>query len=101
MLTEELASRNLCVPVYIKKKNKKKKKTNVSVQTSTNVTRNPLAISMVTTKPAVQRLCCGKETNCQSESERQLEEREREQMLYRYEKKIMVKRGKQRKCEVL
>lgn len=61
-----------------KEKKQKKKKTNVSVQTSTNVTRNPLAISMVTTKPAVQRLCCGKETNCQSESERQLEERERE-----------------------
>lgn len=51
--TEEVASRDLCVPVY------KKKKTNVSVQTPTNVTRNPLAISMVTTKPTVQRLCVG------------------------------------------
>lgn len=66
----------MCACLHKEKKNKKKKKTNVSVQTSTNVTRNPLAISMVTTKPAVQRLCCGKETNCQNESERQLEERD-------------------------
>lgn len=51
-MTGELASRDLCVPVYMKKK----KQTTVSVQTSTNVTRNPLAISMVTTKPTVQRL---------------------------------------------
>lgn len=35
----------------------KNKKTNVSVQTSTIVTQNPLAISMVTIKPTVQRLC--------------------------------------------
>lgn len=38
-----------------------KKRPNVSVQTSTNVTRNPLAISMVTNKPAVQRLFGGRE----------------------------------------
>lgn len=52
--TEDLASRDLCVPVYMRKKKKKKKTSttatkkkkknpNVSVQTSTNVTRNPLA----------------------------------------------------------
>lgn len=48
-MTEELASRDLCVPVYMKKK------TNVSVQTSANVTWNPLAISMVTNTQTVQR----------------------------------------------
>lgn len=67
-LTEELASRDLCVPVYMRKK----KKNYVSVQTSTDVTRNPLAISMVTTKPTVQRLCVwgGKEMDSRSESKR-------------------------------
>lgn len=69
------------MPVYMKKK------TYVSVQTSTNVTWNPLAISMVTTKPTVQKLC---ETDSQRESERQ-------KVLYRYKTRGKKKeKGKQR-----
>lgn len=61
------------MPVYMKKK----KKTTVSVQTSTNVTRNPLAISMVTTKPTVQRLCGGMKRRVKSRREsKRLSERE-------------------------
>lgn len=56
-----------------KKKQKNKQKTYVSVQTTTNVTRNPLAISyiMVTAKPTVQRLCWGKKMETDSQSERE------------------------------
>lgn len=57
----------------------KKNKTNVSVQTSTIVTQNPLAISMVTMKPTVQRLCGM--TKRQAKSQR----RSNRPALYRYE----------------
>lgn len=57
--TGELASSDVCLFTSRQtwKLKKNKNKTNVSVQTSTIVTENPLAISMVTIKPTVQRLC--------------------------------------------
>lgn len=57
-LTEQWASRDLCACLHKDtKRNKKIKMKHLSVQTTTDVKWNPLAISMVTTKPTVQRLC--------------------------------------------
>lgn len=55
-LTGELASSDVCLFTWNDKNRNKKNQRNVSVQTSTIVTRNPLALSMVTIKPTVQRL---------------------------------------------
>lgn len=77
------------MPVYMKKK------TNVSVQTSANITWNPLAISMVTTKPTVQKLCEGKKIRLTAREEAEDRQRAREQVLYRNKTKKKEK-GKQR-----